>query len=1007
MMMQNITSITHYFRQSLIDSERVCPDDTAVLNALEINPESNQTKDPKGEMLSIDPKCWREGRLTESETKRIFKGFEKVHGKPSHNFDEEIVIFPRIDLLNYVGGKRNTYKRKVFIPLVVFALVNRDGYLKPADKQPWIPRIWLSPNEGQNDPICDYMDLDTYLTKNPFEAVDNWMLLRMYAEAMIFAVTGTPFDHHPLHPDYTNSGQALALLELPIVGAKEGIIRIYDKIINGAGPSALYRFFVSTVDKPITPLLDDKTQFDYAYKHLGQMTGEFPLSPKQRIALHHFLDQKTPGDILAVNGPPGTGKTTFIRSVVANMWVTAAMEGREPPLIAAASNNNQAVTNILESFARIDETGVEPGFAGRWLPDIETYGLYCCAKYKANEHNPYAYHGPGNEGIMARLQDCDYLDSAQVYFLRKFTLQYGFRLSDVKKAGKHLLEDLHKTVNRIKEGLDKGHRLDELCRKIINCHGSIQAMMGGYMALRHKIDELGTKKKSLRKKKERFYAAWEKRPWWTKVFPVAWIFAKNHARQNARILNQLEIDLERTSDDAIESYFSEEIKKIKDRQDEIKVELTKIEPTKTKLEIYQASVQKWLKTEDGLVPSENGELEEIINICDQILRFKAFKLATHYWEARWLIETREFIENNDKDSKSPVKIMRKWRRFAKLTPCFVSTFYMLPNFFTAWDRGDGTWVDMPLFEQIDLLVVDEAGQALSEVAAAGFSLAKQALIVGDTDQIEPVWGVHASVDRANLRRFNLLGNEQPEKDYTEFWLNSGLLAGSGNVMRVAQRQCRYHQFKQLQRGLYLTEHRRCYDSIIQYCNDLVYKGVLEPLRGEPRNCHPWPRMGLLPVNGISNSQGSSRINIGEANAIARWLAENRRAIESYAVQENDHLNHLQPDVILQKAVGVVTPFSRQAEVIRQRLKQHGLPPITVGTIHSLQGDERHMVIFSSVYGEGDQNTGKFYDRSHNMLNVAVSRAKDFFIAFGHSEVFGVDGSEFPSGKLRNRLIKMT
>ena len=56
--------------------------------------------------------------------------------------------------------------------------------------------------------------------------------------------------------------------------------------------------------------------------------------------------------------------------------------------------------------------------------------------------------------------------------------------------------------------------------------------------------------------------------------------------------------------------------------------------------------------------------------------------------------------------------------------------------------------------------------------------------------------------------------------YDEFWLESGLMASNGNVMRVAQRQTGYHQFKQLQCGLYLTEHRRCYDKIIAYCNDM-------------------------------------------------------------------------------------------------------------------------------------------------------------------------------------------
>jgi hypothetical protein len=36
----------------------------------------------------------------------------------------------------------------------------------------------------------------------------------------------------------------------------------------------------------------------------------------------------------------------------------------------------------------------------------------------------------------------------------------------------------------------------------------------------------------------------------------------------------------------------------------------------------------------------------------------------------------------------------------------------------------------------------------------------------------------------------------------------------------------------------------------------------------------------------------------------------------------------------------------------------------------------------------------------------VSRAKDFFLVFGHPEVFGKDGGERPSGKLRKRLSEV-
>lgn len=207
----------------------------------------------------------------------------------------------------------------------------------------------------------------------------------------------------------------------------------------------------------------------------------------------------------------------------------------------------------------------------------------------------------------------------------------------------------------------------------------------------------------------------------------------------------------------------------------------------------------------------------------------------------------------------------------------------------------------------------------------------------------------------------------------------------------------------LQRGLYLTEHRRCYDRIVQYCNDLVYQGVLEPLRGEPKQEVPWGSMTLVPVNAPSKSQGGSRANHGEARRIAEWLQEEKERIVAYARAADSRLMEINDGEVLQKAVGIVTPFKQQAALIRKHLKQIGITGLTVGTVHSLQGDERLLVLFSSVYGNNDGHRGKFYDRGHNMLNVAVSRAKDAFIVFGHPRVFGADNPAAPSGLLRTRL----
>jgi len=161
----------------------------------------------------------------------------------------------------------------------------------------------------------------------------------------------------------------------------------------------------------------------------------------------------------------------------------------------------------------------------------------------------------------------------------------------------------------------------------------------------------------------------------------------------------------------------------------------------------------------------------------------------------------------------------RWRRRMKLTPCVVSTFHMLPDLLRGRRHEDDRFVDDYLYDFADLLIVDEAGQATPEVAGAAFSLARRALVIGDTAQISPIWGIPGRVDVGNLMEQSLLtpddrkAGRNPARD-------SGRAAASGSVMQLAQTLSRYHQAPDLARGLMLDEHRRCFDEIVSYCNAL-------------------------------------------------------------------------------------------------------------------------------------------------------------------------------------------
>ena len=80
----------------------------------------------------------------------------------------------------------------------------------------------------------------------------------------------------------------------------------------------------------------------------------------------------------------------------------------------------------------------------------------------------------------------------------------------------------------------------------------------------------------------------------------------------------------------------------------------------------------------------------------------------------------------------------QWRRFAMLTPCFVSTFFTLPRYFkcSARDQEQDRFIEPHLLSFIDILMVDEAGQTPAENGGASFALAKKASVVGDIYLVE-------------------------------------------------------------------------------------------------------------------------------------------------------------------------------------------------------------------------------------------------------------------------------
>ncbi len=174
----------------------------------------------------------------------------------------------------------------------------------------------------------------------------------------------------------------------------------------------------------------------------------------------------------------------------------------------------------------------------------------------------------------------------------------------------------------------------------------------------------------------------------------------------------------------------------------------------------------------------------------------------------------------------------------------------------------------------------------------------------------------------------------------------------------------------------LDEHYRCHPHIARWFNRVFYDGSLTVLTDVARMPSNERRIGWIDVRGeVRRGGAGSWTNIAEAEVAVRQIAAMVR-----------HAG---------RSVGVVTPFSAQAALIQRlarRDEQLGDERLAAadfccGTAHRFQGGERDTIVFSAVLTPGiPQRTAAWVEREKNLINVAVSRARQSLVVLGHPEI---------------------
>ena len=278
----------------------------------------------------------------------------------------------------------------------------------------------------------------------------------------------------------------------------------------------------------------------------------------------------------------------------------------------------------------------------------------------------------------------------------------------------------------------------------------------------------------------------------------------------------------------------------------------------------------------------------------------------------------------------------------------------------------------------DVLVVDEAGHATEpEVIAVAATLmdfdeknkrGSQLILAGDPKQLGPIvasdvcqrFGMSMSyMERLTLRE--AYGRSSADGTYPPHLLTK------------------------------LVKNYRSHPTIIKLPNEMFYDNDLQ-ICGNVLSTHSLVRWEHLPNKGFPIIfHAVHGENLREESSPSWFNPHEAAEVANYV---DLLVNQTRPRVDAAD-IGVITPYNRQVHKIRTALDVIDIKDVKVGSVETFQGQERRVIIISTVRAENEliesdlkYNLG--FVANEKRFNVAVTRAISLLIVIGHPKVLATD-----------------
>ncbi len=707
--------------------------------------------------------------------------------------------------------------------------------------------------------------------------------------------------------------------------------------------------------------------------------GHHALSFSQQVALNAALEQLQGGSgLYAVNGPPGTGKTTLLRDLTAAVVVERARrlaelgspaqaferfeawgsgyEKRRIPIwrdrlrgfeLVVASSNNGAVENVTKEIP--GEEAVDP----RWRGELDYFRHQATRTIGEPAWALVAACLGKKENRRDFVKRCWRTDRSELQTGRSPPPELE-GLEDKLKAWKGSCVDWKRAVQRFKgalreEGVHRARmmaRADALRavlaerrelkaaeaepREVAEERALAEAKLAALAPARHRA-EVDLAEVRGREAKH----ALTRRPLLERLRTLG--RADRPWRMMARALreNRVRFEKELAELSAEEPHLAEKCAALRSLEASLTREVLE---RRARLERSTREAPAWATDEakrERSVPWDDPEWNKArVRVFLEALELHRAFIQAEAQVVRKGLEVAMDVLDGKTAGLSPEIVGAAWTMLHFVVPVGSTTFASFERMFAKMGR-----------ESIGWLLIDEAGQAAPQLAAGAIWRSRRVVAVGDPQQLEPVVELPDAVKEALRGRYELAAHWVPRPS---------------SVQHLADRSARYGMTftvadDEIWVGAPLRLHRRCEEPMFGIAKEIAYGELMihaDHLLSRPES--NLPKSCWLDVPGDADG--------------GHWIPAQGTALAE-ALADLVALGTKPEDII------VVSPFRTVASQIPPLCARPAYSGVRYGTIHTVQGKEADVVLLVLGGDPNKKGARRFVTEKPNLVNVAVTRAK--------------------------------